>query len=130
MGGGGKERGREGGVGRQVKGNDKRESDETVKRDVVLCCALVRSTELGQIPGSPRGVPPDLAEGELDVGELLLERVVHVLLQVRRLDVLYHRGLDGDGAVLRDHDSSHPQPKHLQHVMDPVTKNPALLASY
>lgn len=37
--------------------------------------------------------PPDFAEGQPYVGELLLERLIHVLLEVRRLDVLYDRSL-------------------------------------
>lgn len=40
-------------------------------------------------------LPPDLAQGQFDVWELLPEGLVHVLLEVRGLHVLYHRGLQG-----------------------------------
>lgn len=40
-------------------------------------------------------LPPDLAQGQFDVRELLPEGLIHVLLEVRRLHVLYHRGLQG-----------------------------------
>lgn len=38
-------------------------------------------------------LPSYLAQRELDVGKLLLERLVHVLLQIGGLDVLHHGGL-------------------------------------
>lgn len=39
-------------------------------------------------------LPPDLAEGQTDVGELLLEGFVHVLLEVRGFDVFDDRSLE------------------------------------
>lgn len=38
-------------------------------------------------------LPPDLAQRQADVRELLLKRLVHVLLQVGGLDVLDNCGL-------------------------------------
>lgn len=38
-------------------------------------------------------LPPDLAEGQPDVGEFLLEGFVHVLLEVRGFDVFDDRSL-------------------------------------
>ena len=40
------------------------------------------------------GLPPYLAEREPNVGELLLEGLVHVLLEVRRFDVFDDRRLE------------------------------------
>ena len=55
-----------------------------------LGCGHGDATGLGTTEASS---PPDLAQRQPDVGELLPEGLVHVLLEVRGLHVLNHRGL-------------------------------------
>lgn len=45
----------------------------------------------GYLPSPP--LPPNLAQGQFDMRKLLPEGLVHVLLEVRRLHVLYNSGL-------------------------------------
>lgn len=61
--------------------------------------ARVHSTTLRD---SRTALPPDLAQRQANVRELLLERLVHVLLQVGGLDVLDNRGLHGSTKMAGD----------------------------
>lgn len=64
--------------------------------------ARVHSTTLRDTTRCRTALPPDLAQRQANVRELLLERLVHVLLQVGGLDVLDNRGLHGSTKMAGD----------------------------
>lgn len=58
-------------------------------------------------------LPPDLAEGQPNVGEFLLEGFVHVLLEVGGFDVFDDRSLEKDvkiGGLFQKNGSLQPPP--------------------
>ena len=61
------------------------------------CCGAVSFHSSCAVETSGRARPPYFAERQPYVGELLLEGFVHVLLEVRRLDVLDDSGLGERG---------------------------------